>query len=123
MLKKNSFLLPEELSKIVVEGMQGKKAQDIVVLDLRKVANSIADFFIICSGNTDTQVRAISESVEDVVNKSNKQNPWHKEGYKNNEWVLLDYVDVVVHIFKKDRREFFALEDLWGDAKITKIAS
>ena len=123
MLKKNSFLLPEELSKIVVEGMQGKKAQDIVVLDLRKVANSIADFFIICSGNTDTQVRAISESVEDVVNKSNKQNPWHKEGYKNNEWVLLDYVDVVAHIFKKDRREFFALEDLWGDAKITKIAS
>ncbi len=123
MLKKNSFLLPEELSKIVVEGMQEKKAQDIVVLDLRKVANSIADFFIICSGNTDTQVRAISESVEDAVNKSDKQNPWHKEGYKNNEWVLLDYVDVVAHIFKKDRREFFALEDLWGDAKITKIAS
>jgi ribosome-associated protein len=123
MLKKNSFLLPEELSKIVVEGMQEKKAQDILVLDLRKVANSIADFFIICSGNTDTQVRAISESVEDAINKSDKQNPWHKEGYKNNEWVLLDYVDVVAHIFKKDRREFFALEDLWGDAKITKIAS
>ncbi len=103
--------------------MQEKKALDIMVLDLRNVANSIADFFIICSGNTDTQVNAISESVEETVNKKDKQNPWHKEGNRNNEWVLLDYVDVVVHIFKKDRREFFALEDLWGDAKITKIAS
>ncbi len=123
MLEKNSFLLSEQLSKIVVKGMQEKKALDIMVLDLRNVANSIADFFIICSGNTDTQVNAISESVEETVNKKDKQNPWHKEGNRNNEWVLLDYVDVVVHIFKKDRREFFALEDLWGDAKITKIAS
>jgi len=123
MLKKNSFLLSEDLSKVVVQGMQEKKAQDIIVLDLRNIANSIADFFIICSGNTDTQVSAISESVEETVNKSDKQNPWHKEGNRNNEWVLLDYVDVVVHIFKKDRREFFALEDLWGDAEITRIAS
>ena len=123
MLKKNSLLQSEELSNMVVKGMQEKKAQDILVLDLRKVANSVADFFVICSGSSDTQVRAIAESVEDSIHKADKQNPWHKEGNRNNEWVLLDYVDVVAHVFVKNRREFFALEDLWGDAKITKIAS
>ena len=112
-----------ELSKLVVEGMQEKKAQDIVVLDMRKVANSVADFFVICSGNSDTQVGAISESVEEYVHKKDKQNPWHKEGSRNKEWILLDYVDVVAHIFKNEKRAFFALENLWGDAKITKIAS
>jgi len=123
MLKKNSLLQSEELSNMVVKGMQEKKAQDIIVLDLRKVANSVADFFVICSGSSDTQVGAIAESVEDSIHKADKQNPWHKEGNRNNEWILLDYVDVVAHVFIKNRREFFALEDLWGDAKITKIAS
>ncbi len=123
MLKKRSFLQSEDLSKVVVLGMQEKKAHDIVVLDLRHVPNSIADFFVICSGNSDTQVNSISESVEEFVQKKDSQNPWHKEGNQSNEWVLLDYVDVVVHIFQNARREFFALEDLWGDAKITKIAS
>ena len=123
MIKKNGFLPAEELSRIVVEGMQEKKAQDIVVLDMRKVSNSVADFFVICSGNTDTQVGAISESVEETVHKKDKQNPWHKEGKRNKEWVLLDYVDVVAHIFQNEKRAFFALENLWGDAKITKIAS
>ena len=123
MLKRNSFLPSEELSKVVVKGMQEKKAYDIVVLDLRHVPNSIVDFFVICTGNSDTQVSAISESIEEFVYTSDQQDPWHKEGQKNNEWVLLDYVDLVAHVFKSEKRTFFALEELWGDGEVTRIAS
>lgn len=113
----------EELSKIVIKGMQERKAANIIVMDLKKVKNAVADYFIICSGNSDTQVDAISESIEGEVYKDSKQNPWHHEGKQNKEWILLDYVDVVAHIFKKDRREFYALEDLWGDAVINFVES
>jgi len=123
MLNRNSFLPSGELSNVVVKGMQEKKAYDIVVLDLRHVTNSIADFFVICTGNSDTQVDAISESIEEYVHNSDQQDPWHKEGQGNNEWVLLDYVDVVAHIFRNEQRAFYALEDLWGDAVVTRIAS
>ena len=123
MLERKSLLESEELSKVVVQGMQEKKADDIVVLDLRHVVNSIADYFVICTGASDTQVDAISGSVEEFVSKADKQNPWHKEGSTNREWILLDYIDVVVHVFKEETREFYSLENLWGDAKITKIAS
>lgn len=113
----------EALSKIVVKGMLEKKASDVVVIDLKGIKNAIADYFIVGSGNSDTQVDAISESVEEVVYKNTQQDPWHKEGKKNKEWILIDYVDVVAHVFKKERRAFFALEDLWGDAEITHIAN
>jgi ribosome-associated protein len=111
----------EKLADLVVKGMQEKKASDIVVMDLRQVKNAVADFFVICSGNSDKQLNAISESVDEFIYKDLKENPWHSEGKNNKEWVLLDYITVVVHIFNKDRREFFALEKLWGDAKITAI--
>ena len=123
MLNRKSLLQSDELSKLVVKGMQEKKAEDIVVLYLRFVPNSIADFFVICTGNSDTQVDAISDSVEATVHEADKQNPWHVEGKSSREWVLLDYVDVVAHVFKEETREFFKLEDLWGDAKVTQIAS
>ena len=123
MLNRKGFLPSDELSKVVVEGMKEKKAEDIVVLDLRFIPNSVADFFVICTGNSDTQVAAISDSVETTVLKSDQQNPWHVEGKSSREWVLIDYVDVVAHVFKEETREFFGLEDLWGDAKITQIAS
>jgi ribosome-associated protein len=110
----------EVLSKWVVEGMNEKKATDVVVLDLREIKHSVADYFIICSGNSDTQIAAISDSVEEVVYKNSKVNPWRKEGKENKEWVLLDYVDVIAHIFNKEKRDFFGLEELWGDAKIEK---
>lgn len=110
------------LKSIIIEGMQDRKATDIVVLDLKKVKNAVADYFIICTGNSDTQLDAISESVEEKVHKALKQHAWHKEGKQNKEWILLDYVDVVAHVFKKDKREFFALEDLWGDAVLTEVA-
>ena len=111
----------EKLAELVVKGMQEKKASEIVVMDLRNVKNAVADFFVLCSGNSDKQLSAISDSVDEFVYKDLKENPWHSEGRNNKEWMLLDYISVVVHIFKKDRREFYALEKLWGDAKTTVI--
>jgi ribosome-associated protein len=122
MSKQNGGLSSEQLSQVVLKGMQEKKAEDIVILDLRDVNNAVADFFVICSGNSDTHIDAIAESVDNEVNKADGQNPWHREGFNNKIWVLLDYVDVVVHVFNHDKREFYALESLWGDAKISRYS-
>ncbi|MBX2897045.1 MAG: ribosome silencing factor [Cyclobacteriaceae bacterium] len=111
----------EKLSKAIVSGMQEKKASGIVVLDLRKVKNAVADFFVICSGNSDKQLEAIADSIDDEVFKSMNEKPWHVEGKNNKEWMILDYISVVSHVFRKDRREFYSLEKLWGDAEITEI--
>ena len=119
MSKQNELLSSEQLSQVVVKGMQEMKAEDIVLMDLRSVNNAVADFFVICSGNSETHIGAIAESVDLEVNKADGQNPWHREGLNNKIWVLLDYVDVVAHVFKHENREFYALESLWGDAKIT----
>lgn len=112
----------EELSKIIVKGMEDKKASEIVVMDLRGVKNSFTDFFVICSGNSDTQIEAISDSIEETTLKF-KEKPFRSEGKSNKQWILMDYVDVVAHIFLKDRRKFYGLEELWGDAKISYIES
>jgi ribosome-associated protein len=122
MAKKTKGISAEKLSEIIVKGMQEKKAIDIVVMDMRKVKNAVADFFVICSGNSDKQLDAIADSVDDEVYKAFKENPWHTEGKNNKEWMLLDYINVVAHVFRKDRREFYALERLWGDADIMEIA-
>ena len=111
-------LTSDKLSQVVVKGMQEKKAKDITVLDLRKVNNAVSDFFVICSGTSDTQIQSIAESIEKEVFLSNKEDPWHKEGLNNKSWVLIDYVNVVAHIFKKDEREYYNLESLWGDAEV-----
>lgn len=111
----------DKLSDLVVQGMSEKKGLDIVVLNLRNVKNAVADYFVICSGNSDTQIDALSDSVEEYVYKAVRQSPWKKEGKQNKEWILLDYIDVVAHIFKKDKREFYSLEELWGDAEITHV--
>jgi ribosome-associated protein len=118
-MKKNKQISSELLCDLVIHGMQEKKGFDIVKMDLRKIPNAITDFFIICSGNSDTQIDAISGSVDDEVFKGSKENPWHREGIQNKEWILLDYVDVVVHIFRKDRREYYDIESLWGDAEFS----
>lgn len=120
-MKEIKELSGDDLCRLVVHGMLEKKAANIVVMDLRKVKNSITDFFVICSGNTDTQIDAIATSVDDEVFKASKINPWHQEGKQNKEWILLDYIDVVVHVFRKDRRKFYDLESLWGDAELTQI--
>ena len=121
--RNNTTLTSEQLSSLVAQGMQEKKAEDIVILDLRQVKNAVTDYFVICSGNSDTQVDAITTSIEEQVYKTLGEDPWHKEGKANREWILLDYVDVVAHVFKKDRRAFYALEDLWGDAPSTRLES
>lgn len=111
----------DNLADLVVRGMQDKKASDIVVLNLKHLKNAVADYFVICSASSDTQLDAIARSVEDEVDKATGQNPWQTEGRQNREWMLLDYVDVVVHVFLRDRRSFYALEELWGDAEISYI--
>ena len=111
----------EKLSQLVVKGMQEKKAGDIVVMDLRKVKNAVADFFVICSGSSNKQLDAIADSIDKEVYKGLKEDPWHTEGKNNKEWMLLDYSNVVAHVFKNDRRSFYGLEKLWGDADITEI--
>jgi len=119
----NNPLPSDKLSEIVVRGMQEKKATDILVMDLRNISNSVADFFVICSGNSDTQIEAISDSVEGFTFKECGEKPYHVEGKKNLEWVLIDYVNVVAHIFKKDKRGFYELENLWGDAVALEIVA
>lgn len=109
------------LCDAIVEGMQENKAKDIVVLDLREIPNSVCDFFVICSGESTTQVDGISNSVTRFTRKELQEKPWHIEGKTNSEWILLDYISVVAHIFYKDARSFYDLEDLWADAKRTDI--
>jgi ribosome-associated protein len=121
MAKKRKSPNSEKLAKTIVKGMQEKKAAEIMIMDLRKVKNAVADFFVICSGNSDKQLDAIADSIDEVVLKELKENVWHMEGKNTKEWVLLDYIDVVAHVFRKDKREFYALEKLWGDADITEI--
>jgi len=121
--RSKSDINSQELSEIVVAGMQEKKAIDIVILDLRKISKAVADFFVICSGNSDTHIASIADSVEEFIYKQANEAPWQKEGRENKEWILIDYVSIVVHIFQKDKRSYYELEDLWGDAEITHINS
>jgi len=100
----------------IIDGIQDVKGKDIVILNLKDLPNSVAEYFIICSGDSSTQVEGISNSILKKTSKELKEKPWHKEGLKNSEWILLDYVNVVVHVFYRDVREFYNLEDLWADA-------
>lgn len=111
------------LTKEIVKGIQEKKGRDIISLDLKKIPNAISDVFVICSGSSSTQVEAIADAVEEVVRKSLGDKPWHKEGFENAEWILLDYVNVVVHIFQDQARMFYNLEKLWDDATVKKYLS
>ena len=108
------------IEKIVI-GISEVKGQDIKMIDLRKIENRICDFYIICSGNSNTHVSAILESVKRKVSKTLKEKPSHTEGEENAEWILLDYINVVVHIFQKPVRDFYRIEELWGDCKINTI--
>ena len=105
----------------IVEAMQDTKGEDILIFDLTKIENSVAETFIICSGNSNTQVSAIAGNIEKKVRNDLHDRPWHVEGNENALWVLLDYVSVVVHVFQRETREYYDIEELWGDAKITKI--
>lgn len=106
--------------EVIVDAIKAKKGDYIVSLDLRKIKNRVCDYFIICQGNSGTQVNAIADSVEEFMNKKLKTKPYHTEGYQNSEWILLDYITTVVHIFQPDLRNFYRLESLWADAEVTK---
>ena len=112
----------DDLIAEIIKGIDDVKGEDIQLLDLREIENTVCDYFILCSGNSNTQVKAISGSIQKVVSKNLKDKPWHVEGEANAEWVLMDYVNVVVHVFQKQIREFYDIESLWGDAKITAIS-
>jgi ribosome-associated protein len=121
MYEENEDVNSQVLCDTIVEGMQENKANDIVVLDLREIANTVCDFFVICSGESSTQVDGICNSISRHTRKEIQEKPWHIEGKSNSEWVLLDYVSVVAHVFYKDARPFYDLEDLWADAKRINI--
>ncbi len=123
MVKKKTANLSTYLSEIAIQGIQEKKGHDIVRLDLRELNSSVSDYFVVCNADSSTQVKAIADSVEDEIYKLTQTHPWRKEGLDNAEWIILDYLDVVVHIFRTEKRDFYGIEDLWGDAETTTYKS
>lgn len=108
----------EKLVEEIINGLREKKGKRIVTLDLRKIDNAVTDFFVVCSGDSNTHVNALAGSVEEEVRKALNDKPWHVEGTSNGEWVLMDYVNVVVHLFQREPREHYNIEGLWADAVI-----
>ncbi|KAB5486569.1 MULTISPECIES: ribosome silencing factor [Flagellimonas] len=113
----------DELIALILHGIEDVKGVDINLLDLREIENTVCDYFIICNGTSNTHVNAIVSSIQKTVSKAIQDKPWHIEGSDNAEWVLMDYVNVVVHVFQKHIREFYDIEGLWGDAKVTMVES
>ncbi|MBE99552.1 ribosome silencing factor [Flavobacterium coralii] len=121
MAKKNTG--NDELLANIIKGIEEVKGNDIDILDLREIDNTVCDYFVICNGNSNTQVNAIVHSIQKTVSRALKDKPWHVEGTENGEWVLMDYVNIVVHVFQKHIREYYNIESLWGDARITSIST
>ncbi len=121
MRKTGEKITPVQLKDAVIRGMADKNGKNIACLNMEKVNTSICDFFVICEGTSSVQVNAIAEAVEEAVHKLTGQYAYHSEGHKNAEWILQDYVDVVVHIFQPDVRSFYNLEKLWGDAELEEV--
>lgn len=113
----------EQLVDAIVHGMEEIKANDIVVMDLRKVPNALSDFFVVCNGNSHTQVQAIADSVEKETLQLLQESPAHSEGARNATWILIDYVNVIVHVFGKEARYFYDIEELWADASVRRIGN
>ncbi len=111
----------DQLISVIISSIEDVKGNKINILDLRDIENTVCDYFIICEGTSNTQVSAIVKSVQKKVSKELKDNPWHVEGEDNAEWVLIDYINVVVHVFQKHIRDYYDIESLWGDAKTTVI--
>jgi ribosome-associated protein len=112
---------PDQIVTQVISGIEEVKGQNIEILDLRDIENTVCDYFIICDGTSNTQVNAIANSIQKQVSKTLKEKPWHIEGTENAEWILIDFVSVVVHVFQRQTREFYDIEGLWGDAKSVRI--
>jgi ribosome-associated protein len=117
---KQKVLESAQLAAIAIKGLEEIKGQDIILMDLRKVESAICDYFVICTGTSDRHTQALADSVIEMMREA-KEKPVSREGYQLGEWVLLDYISVIIHIFQKDKREFYRLEDLWGDAKFKRV--
>lgn len=122
LMTKNNVSADDSIAAIL-KAIDEVKGLDIQLLDLREIENTVCDYFVICTGTSNTHINAISGIVQKQVSKATKEKPWHIEGEGNAEWILLDYVNIVVHIFQKQIREYYDIESLWGDAKITSISS
>lgn len=107
-----------EIALLFAQGMAERKAEEIKILDMRLVSGASTNFLVISHAQSDKQVEAIADSAEEACFNKTKERPWHREGFENLEWVLLDYINVVVHVFQKEKRGFYAIEDLWKDAKV-----
>lgn len=105
----------------IVQGMEDKKAKNITIINLTKLDNRVCDYFVICDADSNTHVGAIADSLEDSVIKKTGEKPYHSEGYTNAEWILIDYVNIVAHVFLKDTRDYYNIEGLWADGEITTI--
>ena len=123
MVKNKAISESAYISELAIHGIQEKKGNDIVRLDLRNINSSVTDFFVICHADSSTQVKAIANSIEDEIFKAIQQEPWRKEGLEYGEWILLDYINVVIHVFRTDKREYYGVEELWGDAEIKSYKS
>ena len=119
MIKGNSSA--DQLIATILSGIEEVKGREITILDLRELENTVCDYFIVCEGTSNTQVNAIVNSIQKQVSKTIKDKPWHIEGVDNAEWVLMDYVNIVVHVFQKHIREYYDIESLWGDAKTIEV--
>jgi ribosome-associated protein len=113
----------DDIIAVILKAIDEVKGIDTQILDLREIDNTVCDYFIVCTGTSNTHVKAISSIIQKQVGKINKEKPWHIEGENNAEWILLDFVNIVVHVFQKQIRDFYDIESLWGDAKITTIKS
>lgn len=111
----------EKLREAILEGIRRIKGKEITLIDLNTIQHTECDYFIVCNGTSTTQVDSIAHSVEDTVKELTNKHAWHRDGYKNSVWILLDYGDIMVHVFQENTRGFYNLEGLWADAKITKI--
>ena len=116
-IQKNQNKQLEALRNQIADAALDKKAENVTSLDLRKITDSVTDFFVVCDAKTGVQVKAIADNIIDKVKKETGEMPWHTEGFNNLEWVLIDYVDIVVHVFKTDLRDYYQLEELWDDAE------
>lgn len=110
-----------KLLDCVVEGIEEGKGEDIVILDLRNVDASVCEYFVVCHGNSTTQTESIARKVVEQTEKELDERPWKQEGMTNASWILLDFVNIVVHVFHKDTRHFYEIEELWADAEVSRI--
>lgn len=118
MNKKNIESQFHKLKNIIVSALQEKKAENIISIDFGNMNNPHSDMFIVCHGNSKRQVEALADFVDEKVREELREKPNHIEGMENKEWILLDYFDIIVHIFVEDKRDFYAIEELWGDGQV-----